>query len=609
MSMLSSCPKCAKQVTVPGSAEPADMVRCPLCHSEYMLAEALANAPPELLVLRTLAVVGRAEPHTAHVADTDLNLFDDVSTDLADSPTLDLPHDEPLVDHSEEPTIQLTADERYNGHAGEKTAAASLADDEPAFGHDEPALADDEPALGHDEPALSDTFAATEHELADTTSEPAPEAAFDMDEEPMSFDLGSDADAPVIDEDLPTEDAPLADFGDEHADVPSLDEPADDEAAVPVGVAHDAAEIAPAAEKPKRRKPSLLAGLIIWSTSLPVAAVLAYAILLWAAKMDPLHIAPKLPSFLVPSALAAGPKPNPGQMMAQAPPKAPQQEENPSFATNVPPLTPRNPAQPADGDEDSEDATEAPAVPRKTPVKPVAPADEEDEEAMPEEDEDVPAAKPPVKAPIKKPIAKAPADDDEDTMAEEPGEVATDDDTAKPADEMPEDEDVATTEPVKVPGDDVAAPEEETEPVAAAHVGPTDDVHYTADELDQSLTDAHDAAAALSAADKDAVKKAKAQYYRKLYQLAETTTFVAPEAGAAADTAKVRELLDEVAADPASFGEIGKAAGKWIAIAKGKEHQGVVLAGTVQSVAKQGQVYETKVLLSDGTQAVSVLGA
>ena len=141
------------------------------------------------------------------------------------------------------------------------------------------------------------------------------------------------------------------------------------------------------------------------------------------------------------------------------------------------------------------------------------------------------------------------------------------------------------------------------------HVGPTDDVHYTADELDQSLTDARDAAAALSAADKDAVKKAKAQYYRKLYQLAETTTFVAPEAGAAPDTAKVRELLDEVAADPASFGEIGKAAGKWIAIAKGKEHQGVVLAGAVQSVAKQGQVYETKVLLSDGTQAVSVLGA
>ncbi len=144
----------------------------------------------------------------------------------------------------------------------------------------------------------------------------------------------------------------------------------------------------------------------------------------------------------------------------------------------------------------------------------------------------------------------------------------------------------------------------------AAHVGPTDDVHYTAAELNQSLSEAKDAAAALAGADKDALKKAKATYYRKLYQLAETATFVAPaKAGAAPDTSKVRALLSEAAGSSASFSEIGKAAGKWMAVAKGKEHQGVVLAGSVQSIAKQGLVFEAKVLLSDGAQVVSVLSA
>ena len=65
MSSFSSCPKCAKPITIPREAEPADMVRCPLCASEYMLAEALANAPPELLVLRSLGVISREAARSA----------------------------------------------------------------------------------------------------------------------------------------------------------------------------------------------------------------------------------------------------------------------------------------------------------------------------------------------------------------------------------------------------------------------------------------------------------------------------------------------------------------------------------------------------------------
>ena len=133
---------------------------------------------------------------------------------------------------------------------------------------------------------------------------------------------------------------------------------------------------------------------------------------------------------------------------------------------------------------------------------------------------------------------------------------------------------------------------------------------YSADDVEKGLTDAQAAGAALSAADKDGLKKAKAQYYRKLYQLAELATFSESDlADADGELAKIHDLVDAVAGDRARFSEVGKAAGKWITVAKGKEHQGVMLAGSVQSVAKQGQVYETKILLTDGEQVISVLSA
>ena len=158
----------------------------------------------------------------------------------------------------------------------------------------------------------------------------------------------------------------------------------------------------------------------------------------------------------------------------------------------------------------------------------------------------------------------------------------------------------------EVPGSDVAAPEEETEPTVAA--GPRDNVHYSPDDVEKALADARDADTAMTGADKDGLKKAKAQYYRKLYQLAELATFAENDAAqAAVESTEIQKLLSDAAADQVRFAEMGKAAGKWIAVAKGKEHQGVVLSGSVQSVTKQGFVYETKVLLTDGAQVVSVL--
>jgi hypothetical protein len=45
------CPRCRDEVSVPAKATSRALVRCPLCLEEYLLAEALANAPPPLVVI------------------------------------------------------------------------------------------------------------------------------------------------------------------------------------------------------------------------------------------------------------------------------------------------------------------------------------------------------------------------------------------------------------------------------------------------------------------------------------------------------------------------------------------------------------------------------
>jgi hypothetical protein len=45
------CPRCRDEVSVPAKASSQALVRCPLCLEEYVLAEALAHAPPALVVI------------------------------------------------------------------------------------------------------------------------------------------------------------------------------------------------------------------------------------------------------------------------------------------------------------------------------------------------------------------------------------------------------------------------------------------------------------------------------------------------------------------------------------------------------------------------------
>src|SRR6476659_7567470 len=45
------CPRCRDEVTLPPGATSRALVRCPLCLERYLLSEALANAPPLLVII------------------------------------------------------------------------------------------------------------------------------------------------------------------------------------------------------------------------------------------------------------------------------------------------------------------------------------------------------------------------------------------------------------------------------------------------------------------------------------------------------------------------------------------------------------------------------
>lgn len=48
---VASCPSCRESVTVPIDASSESIVRCPLCHEEFRMAEFLAQLPPPLIVI------------------------------------------------------------------------------------------------------------------------------------------------------------------------------------------------------------------------------------------------------------------------------------------------------------------------------------------------------------------------------------------------------------------------------------------------------------------------------------------------------------------------------------------------------------------------------
>jgi hypothetical protein len=670
MSTISSCPQCAKQVTVPSDVGASEYVRCPLCHSEYTLGEALAGAPPMLILVGSLSLVGGAgssdrsmhgeavHEEAVHnegprLADTDLHLFSRGMAELPAAPSIDLTST-PNFAEDDEHDLELDLAEGANHF--------------------------DEP--GNEPGTVQIDHSAASVEIDDASGPGTPEQDTEID--PLNFAAGTEApleeepvdfDSPSVpfemadDEQVEIDTAQLGAFGEDDFEedafgedsvlgVHAMKHPTESDAAaeesfgftessegaeigLPGGVPKVDAGASPTlttSPRRQRRKPSLLALLIIWGTSLPVAAIMAYAILLWVWHTDPIGLAPTLPSFLVPASMAgpagrtAAPLSAPGgNQMAQT--TKPNDEELPGFESNVPKIEPKSVAGGAahsagdetDADMPADDAaadTEPADGDETTPAAKTADSGSADDEMAAEEDDDAPVvATKPVKPSGGK--VKPPADDeDADSEPADTGTPAADadeetamDEPAKPAaDEMAADEsetsdaDAADSTPADVPGSDLTAPEETETP--AVVVGPRDNVRYALDEVDKALTGVRDAAKAMAKADKDELKKLKSLYYRKLYALAEVATFADNQEAdprAAKQQADVHKVLAAAAADPNRFSEIGKAAGKWMSLAKGKEHQGIVLSGSVQGIRKQGEVFETKILLTDGAQSITVL--
>lgn len=79
--MISTCPRCQKQVSIPAGVDSAALVRCPLCSGEYALSEAEALAPPELIPVVLPAIEGLTA--AAHEATAEPAIAEDV----------EIPHD------------------------------------------------------------------------------------------------------------------------------------------------------------------------------------------------------------------------------------------------------------------------------------------------------------------------------------------------------------------------------------------------------------------------------------------------------------------------------------------------------------------------------------
>ncbi len=82
MSRISSCATCHGDLLIPGSVDPLDSMRCPLCHAEFQVQDVLEGsilAPPEALPIGRVRpeVVGSLEPGASLDSDAPTLTLDD----------------------------------------------------------------------------------------------------------------------------------------------------------------------------------------------------------------------------------------------------------------------------------------------------------------------------------------------------------------------------------------------------------------------------------------------------------------------------------------------------------------------------------------------------
>jgi hypothetical protein len=582
MALISSCPSCSKQVSVP-NANPASLVRCPLCGAEFSLQAVLDLTPPMLEILPARAA-------------------QQIMLPMADE--IELPEAEEITFGATDDLEAPAADDVELPAAEEMEVAATDALDLP--------IEFDSPAVASNEATFDDFSSASEEMTFDAQfvsevefEEDEPDT--EVEEKQPSFDdfLAEPARKPAT--------ALQGEFGDDVLTFAEteLDSPFEmneaivaretsprihrnDPAFAEVVEAPSTAVVLPLVKR-RRRESSFLGNLVGIVGGGLVAIPLALLIVIWikGPPGDFAGIAPYLPSWILPASFNA-------PRTASTPPVLPPLTEDDirkaggldkeplKFDATEPPRSAEDselklPPEPAEIANPETKASPDTASPDAT--TPDTAADLSDDLAK-----DVPAIDPAVPA---GPTPPAPTPPD----AADSVEPAPAFDDAKPVDP------VVTEPPAKPSADEFSNETIEDHPVVL--VGPKNPPKYGAEEISTTLDDVKLLRAALAVPDSAEAKEAKPKYYRKLYRLGELVTF---SANAAPLTTATAELLTELGEDESNFNEIGKACLMWLKRSpelRGND-KGLLIAGTVDEIAKAGDMVRVRVAVVGSDKSINV---
>ena len=142
------------------------------------------------------------------------------------------------------------------------------------------------------------------------------------------------------------------------------------------------------------------------------------------------------------------------------------------------------------------------------------------------------------------------------------------------------------------------------QPGTAEYLGPRMPPSVTSDQLGQALREVNTAIEADKAGEPMSPKA-----YQAMCRLGEALAFVNGDAADARLTDRIAAVgpdLEKMADRPERFDQIGRLAGAEID-AKSESPAGVLLAGAVKSVAKEGRLWNVSVELAGGSKSVSLL--
>ena len=654
---ISTCPRCNKQVLVPVDASSTARVRCPLCHEQYSLADALANLPPQLEVIEELAQELPAEPLDAPaaaavfsepLADVDLGSTSgaeksEAESSFSDAPELGMPADRDDFTLQD----QDTEIEDFNFGTGETPVHVAADEPEPLV----EVAPGDESALDFDTPtaespsteveSLESAPAGDEIEIdfGDAMMAESSDGAGARDEGGIDFGQpqseASEGDEMMLDFGTPddggaTAEAGIVDFGE-----PVRDVPADDYQIVPDFGEPDAAAPAEAVEEPtdkkgkkkkekkekkkkdaadettpkEPRKRSLVGTLAGVLLPLVITVPLALYGAMWLGPdYDVLKIGPILPGWLPQpkkAATIARVNPLPPPTMPQPAAEPPAAGENPQPQDQAPPVT--TDAQPVPP------ATESPAAAGPADEPALSPRSNAPTPPEPGPAAEAVAAEKPIadESPVEKPgvdehadRAKPPLDKDAAEMPDEPAPPKGD--AANELDSLIGDDAKPATEPEEMPDEKPALEPTET---VAEEVGPRDAGTFSPADLAQAtngVLQANEKMMAAQAAKDDAqIKSTRKDFYLSLYGLANVVALVKDDpARPQLDTQRqgLERLAMVLAADPKRLDALRANGARWLAFSK-RTTPGVALAGTVQEVEHFGKLYYTKLQLGTAADA------